>query len=147
MTIKAAIESLNSLNAFHLANMAEVSCPDDLESPGAEFLVNVRNAVVERLETELEATSAEELEDLAYSNFADALRDGDMDHEIADDAPSIYNHRRMQELVDLAAYDEDVSDYGRPEDVITAAGWALYIVAQRLVSALLDYVSEYDEEA
>ena len=148
MTIKAAIESLNSLNAYQLARMADTRCPDTLESPGAEFLTGIRRDVVERLESALEACSEEELADLAYVNFAEAFNDSDEAHEVADNAPSIWTHTRFQQLVDLCAYQEDVSELAGDEtDMEKLAGIALYMVAERLVNALVSEVAEYDDEA
>ena len=140
MNAKAAIESLNSLTAYTLAGMADSYSPDSLESVGAQFLTGIRDAVVESLLYKLDQQDAE----IELSDIVESWRDGDDYFEVADSAPSIYNHQRMLEMVDLGAYLEDVSEFGESPDVLTAAGYALYAVARRLVDALLESVEEFE---
>ena len=106
------------MNAYELANLADVSSPDSLESPGALFLLSLGVSV---------------------SEYAD--EDGDLDDiagDIADQCVPIYTHERWQTFVDLAAYQEDVTDFGPLEDMTTAAGVALYMIGVRLVGALVE---------
>lgn len=147
MSIRDALEHIKGLNAYQLAGYAESSDPDTLESPGAEFLGRVRNDVAERLEWSWEQLSEEERENISLEEFGESLNDDGFSHEIADSAVPIYNHQRMQVLTDLAAWQEDVSDYSAGDsDIITLAGYALYIVAERLVNALISEVAESDSE-
>ena len=70
-----------------------------------------------------------------------------MAHGVADDAPSIYTHQRWQEFVDLAAYLEDPSEYGIDlTDSERYAGVCLYMIAERLVRALVDEAEERQGE-
>lgn len=125
------IRALTSLNPYGLADMAGCSQPDEGRvrrrkhwSAGAVLLAGVRDAVVE------------------------AIRDGsitehDRDdrgqlHEIADGAPSVYNHTRWREFTDLAAWQEDNEFGDWPDDLTEAAGIALYQIAERLCNALVD---------
>lgn len=106
-------------NAWSLAVAAECASPDTLESPGAAFLLSVQDAV----------------------NDYDECPDDDAIHEIADGAPDVYTHKRWQEFVDLAAYSEDLSEWGPidPDDLERAvAGVALYQIAERLARALIE---------
>lgn len=141
-TLLKAIEALNEFSAYTLANMADVHTPDTLESSGAVFLTGIRDSVAEQLEYYFGGDYAD-VESL--SQFIDSIRElSTFDHEIPDGAPSIYNYERMRQLVDLAAWDEDVSDYGEA-NIITAAGYVLYNVARRLVEALLQEVADFED--
>lgn len=125
MTINTdALERVTSLSAFALARMADVSSPDTSESPGALWLLRVLREAEEIIEYDADD------------------EDRDQIHESADQLVPIYNHERMTVLTDLAAYYEDLGDFGTPEDMLQAAGWSLYLVAERLLSAILD---EYRE--
>jgi hypothetical protein len=111
------------LTSYRLANMADVASLDSPDSPGSLFLLGIRDDVV------------------------DAIRSGrdqeDSEHEIADGAIPVYTHDRMLTLVDLAAYHEDLDELGgSPSDMVEAAAWSLYLVAQRLVSALYSMAGE-----
>ncbi|GAA3526206.1 hypothetical protein AFL01nite_05170 [Aeromicrobium flavum] len=109
---------------YTLANDADVACPDSLTSEGAEFLASVRDALAERIEHDAEDV---------------AKNEGDVCAEIADGAVPVWNtHRLMTAYVDLAAYREDLSDYGDTVDGVTLATWSLHQVGQRLASTLLD---------
>jgi hypothetical protein len=131
-------ESLATLNAYQLANMADVSSPDSLESAGAEFLAHVRNSVIESLEY-----AASEHPDYDVLDLTASIRDDS--HEIADGAPSTYTYTRFQQFVDLAAWQEDISELtDGSTDMEAMAGIALYIIAERLVNALLDALESDD---
>lgn len=122
-----AVTSIKGLTPYDLADMADVASPDNLKSAGAEFLTSIRDDV-------MEAWEREEFDDEDRGN------DGDRTHEIADAAPDIYSHRRMLELIDLAAYNEEIEAelVGSDPTMIDLAGLALYQVAERLVAALLE---------
>ena len=124
LPIAEAIEALSELTAYNLASMADCGSPDSPESVGAMLLVHVRDAVVEYLEGH-DAGQYNEDERDAYA------------HEIPDGAPSVYTHERWAEFVDLAAYNEDPTEYGAPDDMNQAAAVCLYIIAERLFWALL----------
>lgn len=116
-------DELRQLGQNQLARMAGCGDPDTADSAGSRFLFSVRDAV------------------------ADAIDNDEMDedtaHEIADSAPDVYTHQRWLEFVDLAAYQEDVSEYGPTDDDLTRlAGVALYAIAERLVAALVEEVDQ-----
>lgn len=108
-------------------DLADCGDPDSLESAGMAFLTSVRDAVVEGIEDGTFDPDSDERDD--YS--------GEI-HTIADNAPDIYTHRRWQEFVDLAAYQEEPEIDGTwPEDLTQAAGVALFQIAERLAYAIL----------
>jgi hypothetical protein len=125
IVFNADLDALKELTVWQLARMADTADPDALDSAGAKFLVHVRDAYVEHVEYKGE-------------DFDPSEDIGDTAHEIADGAPDVYTSTRWAEFVDLAAYQEDVSEL-MPEagdDLTGAAGVALYIIAERLIYAL-----------
>ena len=109
--------TLTDMNAYALARLAECLDPQNLTSPGGLFLTNVRDMVLEMIADD----------DITERRV----------WEIADNAPDVYNHARMQEFTDLGAWQEDITDYTEPTgDIIKDAGMALLIIAERLVRAL-----------
>src|SRR6187402_881591 len=87
-------------NAVTLATLAGSGQPESVDSPGAEFLIAVRDAV------------------------EDAINEGEDDestlNEIANDAPATSTHDKWQQFVDLKGYRVDTTDqYG---DRISARG-------------------------
>lgn len=113
--------------ALSSKDMADCGDPDSRESEGMEFLTSVRDSVVEGIE---DGTFVPE----------DDGRDDDNGavHQIADNAPDVYTHKRWQEFVDLQAYQEEPEMTDEwPEDLTDAAGVALYQIAERLVYAIL----------
>lgn len=133
--------AIRARDAYVLARMADTYSPDSSTSPGTIWLKRVRDDLAERVEYE-----SDSYPELSPAELAEHVRDGDIVHEVADGMVPIYNHDRMQVLVDLGAYLEDISDYGEPEDVLTAAGWSLYVVAERLAVTLLEEVAEELED-
>lgn len=123
---------IEEMNAFHLADRAGSRTPDSADSAGAMLLTWVRDAVVEAVEAG--RIGPEATEDL-----------GDVAHEIADDAPSIFTHSRWQQFADLAAYQEEPELGEWPEDLSDAARVALYQIAYRLVVALVAELADGDE--
>ncbi|HEY5989238.1 MAG TPA: hypothetical protein VIV12_23090 [Streptosporangiaceae bacterium] len=131
--LEDALAGIADRSVYVLASDAEVSGPDGLTSPGAEFLDSVRRVVLEWWDE----TSGQATEDAA----SDAVS------ERGDSIVPIYNHERMQTLVDLAAYHEEIDDYGTPADMIEAAGWSLFMVAERLFIALArEAIAARDED-
>jgi hypothetical protein len=109
--------------------MAECGDPDTQDSPGARLLDHVRDAVSEHIEWVDEPVT-------------DPFDYGDAINEIADGAPDVYTHARWLEFVDLCAYEEDPSELGADcSDMTVAAGVALYMIAERLATALFIYAS------
>lgn len=131
------LDTVREMTFYALANyVADIAGPDGETSPGAKFLTQVRDAVIEALEWKVENDDP----DLAHA--ARVLRDDS--HELADAAVPIYTHTRWETFTDLAAWQVDVSEYaGGGEDMTTLAGIALYEVARQLVDELCEYVETY----
>ncbi len=131
--MKYDTDEIKSFTAYRLANEAEVTCPDSPESAGAVFLTSVRDATVELLEYKPDV----EPSDLDYDGAV---------HEIADGAPSCYTYTRWMQFTDLAAWQEDIEEYGPPEDMNQGAAIALLEIARRLVNTLAEQAWVEDEE-
>lgn len=136
-----AIASITELNAYQLAGLADVHSPDSLESAGAAFLTSIRDSVAEQLEYFADNTSSAD----NVADLADEFRDSsDECTEIADSAPSIYTFERFKQFTDLCAWQEDISDYAHGEsDMEKLAGYALYIIAERLIAALVTEIEDF----
>ena len=106
-----------------MAGMAGCASPDGLDSAGADWLRQVASSAAEVVA---------EVDDIDDARYDDRL------HEMADGLVPIYTHNRWQVFVDLAAYQEDVTEFGPIEDMERAAGVALYIIAERLVAAIIE---------
>lgn len=133
MTLARALENIQAMTAFRLANEVDCGCPDTDESAGADLLRSVRDSFVDAVENDPATWLTED-------DWADAV------HEIADGAPSIYTHRKWLEFVDLTAYNEDLDDLGGTSgDMERDAGVALYIIADRLVHRLHEMLMDDDE--
>jgi hypothetical protein len=105
-----------------LAGLANCGDPDSAGSPGAVFLQHVRSCVGEITDLEDGVT------------------------EIADSCVPVYTHEKWQVFVDLCAYREDVSDYGLSSDMDQNASVALFMIAERLLYALVGEREGADEE-
>lgn len=114
---------VNEHTPYMLAKLAGCASPDSETSPGAAFLERVASTVDD------------------YSHDSDR----DWIHEAADGAVPVYTYDRWLTFVDLAAYQEDISELGMRacDDLTDAAGVALYMIADRLLQALVD---EDDDE-
>lgn len=124
--IENIIDQISAMSVWQLARFAECQDPSNESTEGAVFLDSTRRSVIESLR---------DLEDI--SDW-----DENTTHEIADSAPDVYTHRRWLEFVDLCAYREDLSDYSG--EMTDLAGIALYLIAERLVNALI--TEEYEVE-
>jgi hypothetical protein len=137
------LADLKERTSFSLANDAGVTCPDDLDSAGATFLMGVRDSLIESLEWKVEHE-----DDGNLARAARKIREDS--HELADGAVPVYTYQRWLTFVDLAAWNVDIDDYGRLEDMTGQAGVALYEVARALVDELCDWVettwSELEDE-
>lgn len=126
-----ATSRLGDLGPFSLAGYADCMSPDGIDSPGAHFLIQVRDDVEEAL---------------GLSADGETVSD-DIAHDIADSAVPIYTHERWLVFVDLGAYQEDASELGADtSDLSGAAGVALYMIAERLVTALVALAAERRED-
>ena len=115
----------DSQNPYILSRLADCATPDNKQSPGAVFLLDVANAYGD-----------------ARGNNDDGSGDtDDLPHEIADQAcyrlESRGTHGLILAAVDLCAYREDIDDYAEPTtDAHRLLTLGLYVIAERLVQAL-----------
>lgn len=110
-------------NAHILARMAECAAPDTSESPGARFLTLVADSVLELV---AESEDGDEIPFLA-----------------ADGCVPIYTHNVWRTFTDLAAWQEDPTEYGADaSDMEQAAKVCLAIIGERLAAAVLDDMGE-----
>jgi hypothetical protein len=107
---------------WELARLASCADPDAIDSWGAEWLRGVASEVEEI------RAAREEGHDLA-----------DLIHERADARVPVYTWDRWATFVDLGAWSEDLSEIGDGTscDMTADAGVALYLIAERLLFALL----------
>lgn len=114
-------------NVWQLASLAQCGEPDSSGSPGADFLVFVRDAVQEHIEN--------------AGTSGDRARDFDDLHEIVDGCVPVQTHEVWKAFVDLTAYNERDID-GMIEyhvgqgDMTRCATAALYQIGERLAYAL-----------
>jgi hypothetical protein len=117
------LDDMRDASAYVLADMAQCESPDTNGSPGAKFLISVRDEVVRAIEDR--RITLEDFDDHGQS------------HSIADDAPSIWTHERWRQFVDLGAYNEEPEyDDAWPKDLNQTAAVALYQIADRLTREL-----------
>lgn len=137
------LDEMRELSAWQLAQFAECATPDTSESPGAEMLTSVRDALAERIDWVRESGDS----DTSLSAIVATLQDDGSLSEIADGAPNVYTHKRWSQFLDLAAYSEqpEISD-AWSTDLTEAAGQALYQIADRLVNALASELAEDGDE-
>lgn len=135
------IEDIKGRSAFSLAADADTLSPDSLESVGARFLTSVRDSVIEAVEWRVENDG------LSLVEAAEEVRDGDAIGEIADGAPSVYTHQLWSEFLDLGGYNEDLEPHElNGDDLNKIPGIALYHIAWRLASVLLEEIVDADSE-
>ena len=104
-----------------LATLAGCGQPDSPDSPGAEFLIAVMDAVEDAIDN-------------------DEDDEGTL-NEIANDAPAVSTHAKWEQFIDLRGYRVDTTDqYG---DRISArsltdhANGVLVVIADNLIRALV----------
>lgn len=115
--METAAQRMRALTVYELARMADCGDPDSADTYGGAFLRNVRDDVAEALEN-------------GYSVNI---------HEIADSMPSPYTYQRLAQLIDLQGYTEDLTEYpNETNNIEKLAGVALYLIAERLVRALIE---------
>lgn len=108
----------NHRSIYTLAILARCADPNSADSPGGRFLRRVETATLETVEDDQDVDDAR--------------------HEIADGAVPVHTHDRWQTFVDLAAYNEDLEELaGTSGDMTANAGFALYLIAERLAGTLL----------
>ena len=126
------LSGIKGYTTWTLQRLAECMTPDSKESAGSVFLARVRDDVVERVDDYPAEDFERETEDLA--------------HEIADAAVPVYTGEKWATFTDLGAWEEDVSDFGVVGGLDNLGSAALYVIAERLVCALLSELAEAIEE-
>ena len=141
-----AIDTINNLNAYRLARIADTAPPDALGSPGAQFLTTVRDSLVEWVEYNRD----EDIETLGDRAANEALietlgaRAQDDALEQVDSTVPAYTHQLWQTFIDLAAYTDEASDEFEGGDMTDGASYILARIAERLFMALAgEYVAAY----
>ncbi len=112
---------MTEFSAFELADMADCASPDSRESAGAIWLGQIQ--------------------DHFNNEFPNCDYPEDFPAEVADYMVPVYTHEIWTIFTDLAAYREDVSELGfvfDPTNTDKYGQTALYMIAERLVNALIE---------
>jgi hypothetical protein len=135
MSLATILDDVRERTVWSLAREADTCDPDALTSPGGNFLDRVRDAFIEAIEY-LDDPTADEIRDLDSFEYVDS-------------SVPIYTSDLWRTFVDLAAYNEDVSEWGdMGDDLNKAASTALFIIADRLFHGLAsDVADSLDEQA
>lgn len=125
-------DELRNAHPYGLARRAGCVCPDAADSPGGDWLDTVRRVALERAD------------ELQGEDDWEGSRLSDVAWEAADSVVPIYTHTRWTVFADLCAWQEDVSElgYDGSSDMTQLAGVALYMIAERLVSSILQELAE-----
>lgn len=134
-------DEVRDLTAFRISHDADVTCPDSLDSPGAQFLTGIASAVCEAIAWEQDNNDLGATEDDLLGWAEDGI------HEIADSAVPIYTGDKWATFVDLAAYHEELDDLGGSTgDMDQDASTALYIIAERVAQTVVAMLAEDDDD-
>ena len=128
------IDMTNNLSTFRLSLKAGVESPDAVDSPGAQFLASVRDALVEWVEYARDIYDVQSLPETAQY---DAL-------EEVDATVPVYTHSLWQTFTDLAAYDDESAGEFDGGTMTETVSYVLARIAERLFVVLAEeYVSAY----
>ena len=129
-----AIDTINNFSAYRLSLKAGVESPDALNSPGAQFLASVRDALVEWVEYVRDTYDVQALSETAQDNAIDQV----------DATMPAYTHQLWQTFTDLAAYDDESAGEFDGGTMTEKVSYILACIAERLFVALAEeYVSAY----
>jgi len=124
----AATADIETLNSHQLAALAGTPSPDSHNSPGASYLGRLKDTICDSYRYATEHNNTFDSDDL---------------HQIVDGCVPVYTHELWTAFTDLAAYEQDVSEYGyeyvpdRPEQYPATA---LYMVGMALASELVEHI-------
>jgi hypothetical protein len=141
MSHQSAIAAINAMTVWSLAHAADATSPDRDDSPGAELLTDCRDAVVEFLEDNPDASDTDRMD------FAMTLGEMKSDRGVVPYATWVI----WRTFVDLGAWQEDdgvdMWRHGDDSDGVDyLAVYCLGAIVERLGMALMvDYESEVDE--
>lgn len=123
----STVDDIKGYSAYELSDLADCHTPNRSISAGAEFLLSVRDCVVERYEQ--------------------GDINEDTSHQIADEAPDPYTYNRWQEFTDLGGWEEDLDDLVETGATMTMqAGVALYQIAERLAQKIIRMLQEENDD-
>lgn len=142
--VQAATEACESLDAWDIAHLADCGCPD-LDTEGAGALRSARNLAVEAAVEQLEGVDPVEAALIASGDGADTLADltdDDVWQSVDGLAVLIYTARTRDAFHQLDGWEEDVRDFGQPENLDQAATWALFEILRRAAREVVDHFAE-----
>ena len=141
--IEAATNSCDELWVTDLARLADCGRPADAtESEGAGALRCARDLAVEAAVEQLENVDPDEAALIASGDGADLLSDltdDDVWQSVDGLGVLIYTARKRDAFHDLNGWEEDVRDFGQPEDLDQAATWALFEILRRAAREVVDH--------
>ena len=142
VALNTALADVKARSVYFLANEADCSVTtSDVTDSGTAMLIEVRDAVVELVESNMGDKSsyfcqAVETEDPSQVDYDGAV------HMIADGAVSIWTGERWEQFTSLRAWTEDPTDigfeFGPDGDMEKAAGCCVFLIADRLARSLVD---------
>ena len=123
-------------NAFRMANAAGCGRPDSPESPGAGYLISVRDAIFEHIDGIGTEWYDDTLDDFIDNSLV----------EVVDGLVPIYTSEIWAPFVDLAGYLEDTNELASTDsEMEDRAKIALFLIGERLAHALIiDWVAYCD---
>lgn len=133
MSLQTILDDIREMSVFEFAGSEWADCasPDNESSAGAKFLQHVVDDTVELIESAGDSFDADTIDD-----------DGSVGR-IADNAPNVYTSTKWAQFVDLAAWQEDVSELaGEETNLDKLASIALYMIAERLATAICRSVDD-----
>lgn len=134
--IAAATDVCEELEPWELARLADCGCPAPGEegSVGRDALDTARNVAVEACDWELAGVDPDAAREICEGNGGDdleSLTDDSRWENLDGSAVLIYTHQTRAAFHELNGWDEDVSDFGPPEDLGQAATWAVFGILRR----------------
>lgn len=139
--IEAAIEAAESLEAWEIARLADCGRPAR-DTEGDEALRSARDAAVEAAAHHISNVDPDEAVLIASGDGADLLSDlteDDVWQSVDGLGVLIYTARKRDAFHELDGWEEDVRDFGQPEDLDEAATWALFEILRRAAREVVDH--------
>lgn len=139
--IEAAIEAAEALESWEIARLADCGRPAR-DTEGAGALRSARNLAVEAAVEQLDNVDPDEAALIASGDGADTLADltdDDVWQSVDGLAVLIYTARTRDAFHQLDGWEEDVRDFGQPENLDQAATWALFEILRRAAREVVDH--------
>lgn len=125
-----AVSRVRDVTMTDLAGLADT--PWRLDDEGTRWVESIIDDVVEVIEY-ANPKGPEDIDRLADEWAV----------EMADSAVPIYTDNLFRVVLSLQAWDEPIDELGVPRDLLDAARWAVYMIADRIIHALLDLARDY----